>query len=452
MRHTYFLDALPLATGVDLYKKPFYRNNGYFPVYFHPPYAKRGAFGDGGYRAPNVNEKLLLQKYALATGNPIFLWHAEQINTGDQTAQRIKNDAGEINWRPWAMEDVAEVLGAAPAGLKSKPPTGLPGSRFLKDIGWVAAHSELGSAENDVWVVFKSSRYGSLSHSHADQNSFILNAYGEPLLIDSGYYPWYGSPHHCLWTRRTRAHNAVLVNGRGQGNFSMAARGKIEQYSHTGKLTYLRAEAGSAYNVPLSDGTLELWKEHLSGPTPSMEPKVLAARRSLAFSADKQHPWLAVHDYLETDSPASFDYLLHSQEKMELEQDAATVLVKQGAARVKVFILSDNDLVFSQDDEFSPPPGNRYEGAPNQWHFSARTKNEANRVKFLALYVPYREGEAPPSVELVAAGAARGFKVAGEQVLTWWGDSETGDLAGYGPGRLFLELKEAEGLKRYAKD
>ena len=91
------------------------------------------------------------------------------------------------------------------------------------------------------------SNRAAISHSHADQNSFQLNAYGEPLLIDSGYYPWYGSPHHTLWARQTRAHNAVLVNGRGQGNFSMEASGRIESFRHTGKLTLVRAEAGAAY-------------------------------------------------------------------------------------------------------------------------------------------------------------------------------------------------------------
>ena len=57
---------------------------------------------------------------------------------------------------------------------------------------------------------FKSSRFGSFNHSHADQNSFILSAFGRPLLIDSGYYPWYGSPHDVGWTRQTIAHNALL--------------------------------------------------------------------------------------------------------------------------------------------------------------------------------------------------------------------------------------------------
>jgi len=46
--HLFFLDILKEATGIDLYKKPFFRNTGYFKLYFHPPYSKRsGPFCDG---------------------------------------------------------------------------------------------------------------------------------------------------------------------------------------------------------------------------------------------------------------------------------------------------------------------------------------------------------------------------------------------------------------------
>ncbi|HUU27342.1 MAG TPA: DUF4962 domain-containing protein [archaeon] len=452
LRHTFFLDALPLATGVDLYQKPFFRNNGFFALYFHPPYAKRGAFGDGGEGAPNLDEKLLLQKYTLATGNPVFLWHAEHIKIDPEITSRLRSRDGTMNWKQWAMEDVAAVLGAVPAGIEPKPPTELPGSKWLRDIGWVAMHSALGDAENDVWALFKASRYGSISHSHADQNSFQMNAYGEPLLIDSGYYPWYGSPHHILWTRQTRAHNAVLVNGRGQGNFSMAANGTIEVFRHTGNLTFARGEAKAAYNVPLSEETLRQWKDYLSEPLPSMEPKVLLARRSLAFAGSKDHPWLAVHDYLETDGSAVFDYLLHALEKMELDQEQGTILVKRGRACLLVYLLSDTGLSFSQSGKFFPPPEDRYEGAPEQWHFAARTTEEKDRMRFLALYVPFREGDTPPAVEKVVADNVRGFRIGDERVLAWWGEDETGKYEDYGEGRegrLFILLSEDGGMKKY---
>ena len=65
---------------------------------------------------------------------------------------------------------------AAAGEPKTEPPTKLDGSRFFADIGWVTMHSALGDAEEDVWALFKSSRFGSFSHSHADQNAIINSA------------------------------------------------------------------------------------------------------------------------------------------------------------------------------------------------------------------------------------------------------------------------------------
>ncbi len=63
------------------------------------------------------------------------------------------------------------------------------------------------------FVEFKCSPYGSHGHNHADQNTFNVSAFDEPLFIDTGYYHSYGDPHHNGWTRQTKAHNGVLVDG-----------------------------------------------------------------------------------------------------------------------------------------------------------------------------------------------------------------------------------------------
>ena len=97
-------------------------------------------------------------------------------------------------------------------------------------------------------INFKSNDFGSYGHCHADQNSFILEAYGEPLLIDSGYYPWYGSAHDMSWTRLTVAHNAVLINKKGQGVFNKAASGSIEKFVTGKDFDYVVGEATQAYN------------------------------------------------------------------------------------------------------------------------------------------------------------------------------------------------------------
>jgi len=427
---TGFADALRTVTDVDIYRRPFFRNTGYFPLYFLPPYARLGAFGDGG-GGPSLSQKLLVRKFAAAFNDPVLLWHSNQIPVVAQPSGR--------EWNQWVMEDVHSVLDAASATLQPQPPVDLPSSRWLRNIGWAAAHSELGNAEDDVWVLFKSSRFGSISHSHADQNSFQLNAYGEPLLIDSGYYPWYGSPHHVLWTRQTRAHNAVLINWRGHAPHSMAARGKIEYFEQDGHITKMLGEAAEAYNTPPSDGTIELWKEHLEIPPPSMEPRVEVARRALVLVSAEQGPWMAVHDYIKTDEPTQYQYMLHAIRQMKLLPEDGKLSLTVDEAQLDVYLLSDRGLKFSQTDQFLVPPGDRYEGAENQFHFTAETSDKSADVKYLGLFIPYRKGTSPPPVERIDEGGLQGFQIGQERVIAWWGDGETGPLEeGQLEGRLLI--------------
>ncbi|MGW8179733.1 MAG: heparinase II/III domain-containing protein, partial [bacterium] len=162
----------------------------------------------------------------------------------------------------------------------------------------------------------------------------------EPLLIDSGYYPYYGSPHHILWTRQTRAHNAILINWRGHSPNSMAARGRIEYFEQAGHITKMRAEDAEAYNTPPSEDTLDLWKENVDLPPPSMEPRAELARRTLAFVASEEHPWMAIHDYIKVDSPTSFQYMLHALEPMSFSQDTGQLSLTVGKAQFDIYLMS----------------------------------------------------------------------------------------------------------------
>lgn len=450
--HTSFADALRGATGVNLFRRPFYRNTGYMAVYFQPPYASRGAFGDGAERGPSEGQRVLLERFAEVLDDPVLRWQAQSIppEAGASTTTR---------WREWAMEDVGAVLSARSGrGTREvRPPKDLDGSRHFSDIGWVAMHSALGDPEDDVWALFKSSRFGSFSHSHADQNTFQLNAYGRPLLIDSGYYPWMGSAHDQLWTRQTQAHNGILVNGRGQPPGTWAANGNIEQYERHGVVTVVRGQAATAYNLPLSEGVKRLWLKTLNHrPIPPMSPKVDTFERTLAFVGSKARPALIVHDYLRTAEPTTFDWLLHALNQMETDSRTGTIFVRDGGARLVVRVLSDRGLSISQTDRFTVAPeiqGSSCADNPKdcaaryakQWHLSARTKAPSEQVRFLAIMVPYRDSEPQPKIEDLESADAVGFRVGGTQVVSWWGAGASGKIAAgglRGEGRLIVKVEE----------
>ncbi|MCW5977112.1 MAG: DUF4962 domain-containing protein [Bryobacteraceae bacterium] len=435
-----FAEALRAATDVDILRRPFYRHNGYFPIYFHPPYAPMGAFGDGGDSKPSLHEKLLIDYFAEVFHDPILKAHAVSI----KPSRPKVTDAGEQRqWNEWFIEDVVSVWRAGAARVTPRGHQGERVSRHFADIGWTAMHTALGDPQNDVWAMFKSSRFGSFSHSHADQNTFQLHAWGEALAIDSGYYPSYGSPHHVLWTRQTRAHNGILVDGRGQPPFNWEAAGRIERFDDRGLVTIVRGQAAQAYNVAPDAGIVEMWRKHLTEPLPPMEPKVDSFNRTLVFIASRERPILFVHDYLKTAAPATSDWLLHSLNRMEVDAASASATVSAGKARMAVKLLATVPLEFSQFGGFPVKPEERAAGSPDQWHLSARGTGQTDEVKFLAALVPYREGERPPAIETIGGKRGVGFKIGNTEIAAYWGLLETGEIqAGdlQGPGRLIVRV------------
>ena len=459
--HTTFIEALRSVTETDILRRPFYRNTGYFFLYFQPPYATRGAFGDGGERGPEESQQVTVGRLAEAFDDPVLRWRAQTAPAGgDDWRQWMR---GGDKWRQWMIEDVGGVLGAGrSAGRRpARPPSELDGSRYMADIGWAAMHSALGDAKNDVWALFKSSRFGSFGHSHADQNTFQLNAYGRPLLIDSGYYPSFGSAHHILWTRQTQAHNGILVNGRGQPSSTWAAGGRIESFDRHGPLTVVRGQAAGAYNVAQPEGVTRLWKKLLTVPVPLMSPKVESFERTLAFVASKTRPVLVVLDYVTTDKPATFDWLLHAANRMQADARSGTVRVADSGARLVVRLVSSRPVEFFQTDRFTVPPeaSQRHTCAlppeecaakfPKQWHLSARTRGQAKEARFLAVMVPYREGEPEPEIATVEGQDGPGFRVGGTEVNAWWGAGPRGNVRlGSLSGEGRFALRHVEGGRK----
>ena len=430
---TSFAEALRGSTDIDLFRRPFYRQTGYLAVYFQPPYAARGAFGDGGERPPTEGQQVLVERFADAFDDPVLRWRAA-------TMSEAATPAKPGDWREWLMEDVGAVLAAkAPATPPAvKPPTEMDGSRYLADIGWVAMHSALGDGANDAWALFKASRFGSFSHSHGDQNTFQLNAYGRALLIDSGYYPWYGSPHHALWYRQTNAHNGILINGRGQPPYSWAANGEIESYQRKGPITLARGQAAAAYNQPQEAGTLKLWAQHIQDPVPPMEPKLESFERTMAMVNLKNRPVFFVSDSLRADAPTTYEFLLHALNRMGVEDKDGIIRVKDGPARLVVRVIASGPIGITQTDRFRVKPvyGDTPDTAeteeqrlvryPNQWHLLAKTQTPAKEARFLAVMVPYRESEPEPSIEVTGSGDVRGFRVDGARIEVRWAPGEKG--------------------------
>lgn len=339
--------ALKNATGVDYFDRPWYRNAGYFKLYFHPPLMKRSHFGDGNDSKPSNLDAQNMAYLASQTGNGYFKWYAEQLKF-----LTTRLDPRAFLWLPDYQ------------AIDSKNPADLPPSVHFPDIGWVAMHSRLGDP-NGVSLFFKSSPYGSYNHSHADQNSFVLYAFGEPLAIDTGAYDAYGSEHDKGWTRQTKAHNAVLIGGEGQPIWDMNATGQITAFYHSPGLDYTAADAAGAYMG-----------------------KAQKALREIVY---RRPDYFVVADTLRASQETTYQWLLHALSRMDVDAESNRVTIDQGRAHLDVQFVVPGQLAFTQTDDFGIEPLTAY---PREWHLSASTTESATEQRFLAMLMPY-EGSRP---------------------------------------------------------
>jgi hypothetical protein len=353
--------CLKSATGLDVTKKAFYRNNGLFKIYAYPYYSVMDPFADTGVGSYWPANKMNLYRLATIFKNPYYRWRADMSPPEKLPVKETKIPTGIMSFL-WLDE--------GPKTVKPKAPDDLPGARLFKDIGLVAFHEDLGNPQ-EIYFLLKSSPFGAWSHIYADQNSFYIQGFGEALAIQSGYYSSYGGPHHQGWTRQTIAHNSILVDGEGQtvGNRETSlgdrtSRGKIIAFKMGGGLPgsvdYAAGDATEAYH-----GRLNKFIRHVYYKRPK--------------------DFLLI-DELEAPKAVRYDWLLHSLEKMQIDRKNNTVTISKGKAMLIVEFLSPEDLLFSQTNKFTPPPPDKsYEGNPypDQWHLTVSTKMKSKATTFI---------------------------------------------------------------------
>ncbi|MCD6361782.1 MAG: heparinase II/III family protein [Armatimonadetes bacterium] len=265
--------------------------------------------------------------------------------------------------------------------IEPRSPMDLPQSRCFFSTGQACMHTALWSGQRDVQLLLRSCPFGGISHAYADQNTFTLDAWGEPLIIASGYYPFYGHPHRVKWTVTTLASNSILVNGEGQPHpWNWDAKGEISNFVTTDGADYAVGDATRAYPG--------LLKRYLR--------KVLFVRPLQTGGPTL----IAIHDDLLAEEPSSFQWLLHSLEKMNVDDQARRVTITRGESACRVSYLMPEGLTFSQTDQFTADPGPGYD---KQWHLTASLDEKAAGRRSLIVIEPFRQarGERPLSVRRV---------------------------------------------------
>ncbi len=135
--------------------------------------------------------------------------------------------------------------------VKIRAPYTLPSAKFFPDPGWIAMYSDL-KDDKRIGMTFKSSWYGSHNHSHPDQNSFVIQAYGDIIASDSDYYVAYHDNFDLGWNKKTYAHNAITYdNGSGQPCNAISAKGEITGFVNQRDFKLAVGDAEVAYGTAI---------------------------------------------------------------------------------------------------------------------------------------------------------------------------------------------------------
>jgi len=385
----HFVTALRQATGVDLMQKPFFRNTPYYGLYTATPYHQYSPFGDGQTGSPRGLGHVMYVFSTLAQ-DPYARWHAQESGV------TIGADALSL-----ATYDPR---------LQARSPLELPGARSFPAVGLASFHTALGDKDRDISFLFRSSPYGGVSHGHADQNAYVIEAFGRALAIATGYYPWYGSPHHDQWTRATRAVNSILVNGQGQVQRRWEANGRLTGFDSSGNGTengtgtdrpdrsqshfpsragydYVEGEAAPAYA-----GRLERFRRHVVHAQPGI---------------------FVMFDDLRAPEPARFQWLLHACNRIEVVESNQLLRVVNAPAAMNVRLLLPERVEITQTDRYEPEPEPIAQRWENTWHLTAGTTAPASSAQFLAVMLVHRQGQEGtlPKVELLRGTGAVGVRL-----------------------------------------
>ena len=357
-RFTWWADVMKAATGINAYDKPYFAKAGYYAMYLLPPGKVGGGFGDGATRRKASNVVPLVSQLAAQAGNSHWQWYVEQMGGPSQLG-------GYIGF----------LRGTLPK-VQPQTPDDLPTSRHFRGIGQAALNTTLTSADDDVQVVFKSSPMGTRSHGNAANNSFVLWAYGQRLLIRSGHYYMYGGPHHRDWVWSTRSLNNITING-GQGQIkrSSAAKGRITAFKTSPSIDVVVGEAAGSYIAKKDGRNLQLLDRYTRA--------VLFVKPELVI----------VFDRLEAPQPAVFEYWLHAVNEFAIDGQRK-IETRAGEVACTIDLLAPQGLKLSQTDQYDPNPWPRIK--TREWHLTATTPSKTKTCEFIALLHPRRASQPPP--------------------------------------------------------
>lgn len=358
-------------TGCDFLRHPWYRNAGRALVYTWPPQSMSAGFGDGADQtdAPTRVRVAFADFLARELNDAYAGWYSRVCATA------LHDDFQMRMYRIVRGDETYPV----------QLPSDSPRMQWYQDAGEVVMHTDMTSPAKNLTLSFRSSPFGSGSHTQSDQNSFNILYGGQPVYRRTGYYLNFSDAHNITSYRHSRAHNTILVDGIGQP-FSTSAYGLVTRAMGGEHILYCLGDASQAYR----GGNDAMWVENLAkagiaetpengfGPT----PLECYRRHVVLLPPDK----VVIYDELSAASAVEWQWLLHSPVSFTLDRQSQRLTTRPAAgvtAETRLFASADPS--WSQTSQFVTPPdmslADPGQECPDQWHLTVQFgPSEACRV------------------------------------------------------------------------
>jgi hypothetical protein len=325
---TMFASALKRATGIDLYTRSFWKGHARWRYLMWPAYAEWMGFGDHSEKWSSAWETNanLVEIIARETASPEFMGYVQDLR---EEASNLTTPTERL------MAGVLSQLFTAaplPKGEK-KIDTQDKMLHVFKDVGWAAIRTAPEDREKDVAFIFRSSPYGSVSHSHANNNDFILHVGGRAMAMPAGYYAGYASSHHGHYVWHTKSHNCVTLSDAPQLLRSPDSTGAIVNAYEDDTITYMCGVADASY-----------------------ADRADRCRRHVIY-AKQAGTFLLVDEFAgKPDVLSSLQWNLHAWEPFEVEDRERTFKWGRGKSAVTGVIMCHSEGFFSLSEGWDPPP------------------------------------------------------------------------------------------------
>lgn len=382
---------LSQVTGTSFLAHPWYQAAGKAMVYTWPVGSVSNGFGDGSTdKATPSRVRLAFADFlARHTGDEYAAWYATEGRSLMLT---------DIELRLERMVNSATYSGSAPEKIEKLI--------WYRDAGEAVMHSSLDNPGTDLALSFRSSRYGCVNHTYANQNSFNLAYRGRNIFCNTGYYFKYGSRHHLTDSRHTRAHNTILVNGVGQA-FANEAYGQIVRGAESDHIVYCLGDASHAY---ADTSHIDAWVRNIAAAgltqTPADGFGATPLTRYLRHCVMLGGDIAVIYDEIEASQPVTIDWLLNSPVHFSADMRSYVITSENidGGFAADCRLFASQPMTGTLTDHFVTPPGTGY---ADQWHFAARTgASDAQRFLFI---VKVRDlPDSPADIDIVDGAVSLG--------------------------------------------